>query len=119
MVKATIDPTELKPFLNHLYEFKKGVRKMVLYTMSKRFENFVINRLGNQNIPYHIQPLNDNKINIFFGKTECIDIICKMVDKPLNKLSPEEDFILGTLLGYDLSVQCERYSKRKGLAELN
>lgn len=25
-------PSDLKVFLNHVYEFKKGVRQMVLYT---------------------------------------------------------------------------------------
>ena len=29
------------------------------------------------------------------------------------KLSPEEDFMLGALLGYDICAQCERYCKRK------
>ena len=31
-----------------------------------------------------------------------------------NQLTPEEDFILGAMLGYDLCAQCERYCKRKG-----
>ena len=35
------------------------------------------------------------------------------VDKPLNKLTPEEDFMLGIMLGYDISMQCERYCKPK------
>lgn len=26
---------------------------------------------------------------------------------------PEEDFMLGIMLGYDISMQCERYCKRK------
>ena len=29
-------------------------------------------------------------------------------------LSPEEDFILGAMLGYDICAQCERYCERKG-----
>lgn len=28
-------------------------------------------------------------------------------------LTPEEDFILGAMLGYDICAQCERYCKRK------
>ena len=36
-----------------------------------------------------------------------------MVDKPLNQLTPEEDFILGAMLGYDICAQCERYCARK------
>ena len=36
-----------------------------------------------------------------------------MITKPLNQLTPEEDFILGAMLGYDIRVQCERYCERK------
>jgi hypothetical protein len=28
-------------------------------------------------------------------------------------LSPEQDFILGAMLGYDICVQCKRYCDRK------
>ena len=28
-------PGEIRIFLNHVYEFKKGIRNMVLYTMNK------------------------------------------------------------------------------------
>ena len=75
--------SEIKVFLNHVYEFQKGVRN----------------------------------INLFFGRKECIQAIRCIVTRPLNKLSPEEDFILGTMLGYDLCAQCERFCKRK--AELS
>ena len=47
--------------------------------------------------------------NLFFGRKECLDVIRLMVNKPLNMLSPEEDFMLGAMLGYDISLQCERY----------
>ena len=33
-------PGEIRIFLNHVYEFKKGVRNMVLYTMNKEHEAF-------------------------------------------------------------------------------
>ena len=35
MATERIIPGEIRIFLNHIYEFKKGVRNMVLYTMSK------------------------------------------------------------------------------------
>ena len=38
-------PGEIRIFLNHVYEFKKGVRNMVLYTMNKEHEAFAIRRL--------------------------------------------------------------------------
>lgn len=37
-----------------------------------------------------------------------------IVNKPLNKLSPEEDFMLGAMLGYDITMECERYCELKG-----
>lgn len=42
-----------------------------------------------------------------------------MVTRPLNQLTPEEDFILGAMLGYDICAQCERYCKRKGQCDGN
>lgn len=104
---------EMKVFLNHIYEFKKGIRKMVLYTMPKRFEEFAILRLNSQNIDYCIQPIGDNNVNLFFGKQECIKAIKLMVTCPLNELSAEHDFMLGALLGYDICGQCERYLEKK------
>ena len=40
MATERIIPGEIRIFLNHIYEFKKGVRNMVLYTMSKEHEEF-------------------------------------------------------------------------------
>ncbi|AVM52114.1 DUF2023 domain-containing protein [Bacteroides heparinolyticus] len=110
---ADILPADLKVFLNHVYEFKKGVRQMVLYTVNRKYEEFATARLRNQKIEYLIQPVDKNKINLFFGRPECIHAIRCMVTRPLNQLTPEEDFILGAMLGYDICAQCERYCARK------
>ncbi|ACO79374.1 hypothetical protein AvCA_32120 [Azotobacter vinelandii CA] len=37
-----------------------------------------------------------------------------IVTKPLHELTPEQDFILGTLLGYDREQQCLRFLTRAG-----
>lgn len=108
-----INPVELKVFLNHIYELKKGVRQMVLYTTNKRYEDFAVKRLRSQRIKFVIQPVDDERINLFFGKAECIEAIRMMVTRPLNLLTPEEDFILGAMLGYDICAQCKRYCTRK------
>ena len=63
-------PGEVRIFLNHIYEFKKGVRNMVLYTMNREYEEFAVRRLENQNISYIIQKVGPNKINLFFGKLQ-------------------------------------------------
>ena len=104
MATERIIPGEIRIFLNHIYEFKKGVRNMVLYTMSKEHEEFAIRRLKN------------NKINLFFGKPECMEAMRHIIIHPLNQLTAEEDFILGAMLGYDLCQQCKRYcSKKEGI----
>jgi len=106
-------PGELRIFLNHIYELKKGIRSMVLYTMSKDYEEFAICRLKSQNIFYLKQEVNSKKINLFFGKKEYMDAISMFIDRPLNLLTPEEDFILGAMLGYDIGKQCKRFCGRK------
>jgi len=113
-------PGELRIFLNHIYEFKKGVRNMVLYTMNKEHESFAVRRLENQHICYLKQEVSANKINLFFGKEECMKTIQLFINRPLNQLTPEEDFILGAMLGYDICKQCERfYGKKRLNKELN
>ena len=106
-------PIDMKVLMNHIYEYKKGVRRMVLFTFNKKYESFAITRLERQNIDYIIQPVGNDRLNLFFGKRECLDAIRMIVNKPLCQLSPEEDFILGAMLGYDICAQCERYCERK------
>lgn len=104
---------EMKVFLNHIYEFKKGIRQMILYTMPSKHVEFALYRLASQKIPYYIQKLSGDRINLFFGREECVRAIEMMVNRPLNELTPEQDFILGAVLGYDICGQCERYVERK------
>ena len=33
-------PTDMKVLANHIYEFKKGVRQMVLFTFNRKYEHF-------------------------------------------------------------------------------
>lgn len=106
-------PEDMKVLVNHIYEFKKGVRRMVLFTFNKRYEQFAVTRLQHQNISYVIQPVGNDRLNLFFGKKECLNAIRLMITKPLCQLTPEEDFILGAMLGYDICAQCERYCERK------
>lgn len=113
-MQTEICPTDMKVLMNHIYEYQKGVRRMVLFTFNKKYEEAAVRRLESQNISYIIQPVGNDRLNLFFGRKECLDTIRMMVTRPLNELSPEEDFILGTMLGYDLCMQCERYCERRG-----
>lgn len=103
----------MKVLMNHIYEYKKGVRQMVLFTFNKRYEDYATARLKRQNISYILQPVGNDRINLFFGRKQCLEAIRLMVTRPLSQLTPEEDFILGAMLGYDICAQCERYCERK------
>ena len=103
----------LKVLMNHIYELQKGVRQMVLFTCDKKYGDQTIERLESQGIPYVLQPAGQKNLNVYFGRRECLEAIRLIITRPLNQLTPEEDFILGTMLGYDLCAQCERYCKRK------
>lgn len=107
-------PVDLKVLMNHIYELRKGVRQMVLFTCHKRYEQFARQRLEHMGIPYLIQPAGRQNLNLYFGRAECLDAIRLIVTRPLNELTPEEDFILGAVLGYDICAQCQRFCKRKG-----
>lgn len=100
---------DLKVFHHHIYEYKKGIRSLILTTEKSIYRRPIENRLTNEKIDYVIQDVNKDKINVFFGAKKCIDVVKTFVHKKLNELSPEQDFILGTLLGYDKVTQCDRY----------
>ena len=86
---------------------------MVLFTCNNKYGEQVVSRLESQGIPYLLQPAGRQNQNIYFGRRECLEAIRLIVTRPLNELTPEEDFILGAMLGYDICAQCERYCKRK------
>lgn len=102
MPQTELISADMKVLMNHIYEYQKGVRQMVLYTFNKKYEQFAIARLERQHIDYLIKPVGKENLNLFFGKKECLNAIRMMINRPLNELSPEEDFILGAMLGYDI-----------------
>ena len=72
---SNILPADLKVFLNHVYEYKKGVRRMVLYTVNRKYEAFATSRPRSQHIDFLIQPASDTSVNLYFGRPECIRAI--------------------------------------------
>jgi len=100
-------------FTHHLLEYKKGLRTLVLHTTKVSDRDAIEKRLEKEMIDCYIQAVNGTKINVFFGHSVCIDVIKQMKFTSLSNLTDEEDFILGTMLGYDILKQCERYLKRK------
>lgn len=110
---ATVMPVDMKVLMNHIYEYQKGVRKMVLFTFNQKYEPAVVDRMRRLQLSFLLQPVGNDCLNLYFGRRECLDAVRMIVDKPLNRLTPEEDFILGAMLGYDICAQCERYCERK------
>ncbi|MDR0371440.1 MAG: DUF2023 family protein [Prevotellaceae bacterium] len=98
---------------HHIYEYKKGLRLLVLHTLQTSLLQTAETKLLQQNINYLIQPVTQSKTNIFFGNRECVEVVRKFGNKKLNELTPEEDFVLGVMLGYDRLQQCQRYLQKK------
>ncbi len=105
--------SDLKVFMHHIYEYKKGLRSLILTTEKSSNRDYIKYRLEKENIPYIIHDISDKAINVFFGNEDCIKVVSTF-DKHLNKLSPEHDFMLGIMLGYDKILQCKRFMQRLG-----
>ncbi|MDR2887245.1 MAG: DUF2023 family protein [Bacteroidales bacterium] len=104
---------KLKLFSHLMYECKKGIRSAALCTLQSECEAPAVAKLETNRMAYLVCPVNSHKINIFFGDRICIDVLRGFCSKPLNRLSPEEDFMLGAILGYSVCEQCRRYCKKK------
>lgn len=102
---------ELRVFSHHIYEYKKGLRNLILTTEKEVNREVITDRLESEKISYLIQEVDNKKINVFFGNPDCIKVIKSFNQPKLNHYTPEQDFILGTLLGYDKIQQCQRYMK--------
>lgn len=103
----------MEVFFHHIYEYQKGLRNLILHTTTKGYKYLMQSKLEHSSIAYFIQPIDEEKINIYFGDNDCIEIIKHMNKENLTELNEEEDFMLGIMLGYDRKLQCERYLKRK------
>ncbi len=105
----------MQVFRHHVYEYKKGLRNLVLYTGKAEYKQEIVRKLKKNKIAYLIRRLSNDRINVFFGDRNCIRILKTFGNKSLSKFTDEEDFILGTMLGYSRKVQCERFLERKGV----
>lgn len=111
IVPTTKQWNELRVFSHHIYEYKKGLRNLILTTEKEVNQPVIEQRLKREKISYLIQKVNEGKINVFFGNPSSIKVIESFKQPKLNEYTPEQDFILGTLLGYDKVQQCDRYLK--------
>ncbi len=108
---------DLQILMHHIYEYKKGIRNLVLHTMSKLEQQKAEQLLIQRQMDYTIEAVSPTKINIFFGNPSCIEVVRSFGQKSLSEYSAEEDFILGVMLGYDRSQQVARYLNKKGAAK--
>lgn len=103
----------MEVFIHHIYEYQKGIRNLILHTTDKSNIEIIKEKLNTENIDYIIYPLGKQRINVFFGAKECVAVIKNINKLSLTAYTPEEDFILGIMLGYDRRKQCERFLKFK------
>ncbi len=100
-------------FIHHIYEYKKGLRKLILCAMNKSLKENVEAKLKREGIDFIIYPIRENIMNVFFGDELCVRMVKTINKECLRDYTAEEDFILGTMLGYDMVKQCERYIRFK------
>jgi len=110
--RATDAATVLRLFHHNVYEYSRGVRALFLMTISRRELELVIAGLEVRGIDHFVQELSPIKVNLFFGRPAFVAVARSVVTRPLNTLTDEEDFMLGTLLGYDCEQQCRRFLTR-------
>lgn len=100
---------------HHIYEYQKGVRNLVLHTLPASDRQDAERKLESKGIAYLVYPLGKTRINVFFGDGQCVEVVRRIGKTRLYDYTPEEDFMLGIMLGYDRLRQCKRYLERSRL----
>ncbi len=100
-------------FFHLLYEHSRGLRDLALYTIAPEQQERVERELITEGVAYLFRPLEDGRVNVYFGHPACVDVVRAFGACPHCRLTPEQDFMLGIMLGYDRTRQCERYLARR------
>lgn len=103
----------MQVFYHLVYEYQKGLRDLSLFTCPRELLGKIEKSLGSQKIDYLVYHLPDDKINVFFGSFDCLEIVKGFTSSDLSCISAEEDFILGMMLGYGKTQQYQRFLGRK------
>ncbi|TCD47371.1 DUF2023 family protein [Chlorobium sp. N1] len=105
----------MKVLIHHIYEYRKGLRSLVMHTLPAACIGEATGKLRRFGIEFHLQPCLPDKVNIYFGAPECVAVVREITrGKKLVEMTPEEDFVLGSMLGYGIRNQCGRYLKKVG-----
>ena len=107
--EAFVHNGHLKVFNHHVYEYRKGLRHLALQTLPEEHECWVTSRLERLDIAYLLYPAGKEHVNVFLGDQECLEVIRAIGKFDLSHYTPEEDFMLGIMLGYGRRQQCTRY----------
>ena len=99
----------MEVFRHHIYEYKKGLRSLVLHTADAKDLREMERILQSQGIAYRLEFIRGGRVNVFFGSPECIRVLELIGPKRLCEFTREEDFILGIMLGYGRLEECRRY----------
>ena len=104
----------LQVFHHHLYELSKGMRPLVMMSLTAEAATTIIARLTASGIAHHVHEACHERVNVVFGRPAAVNAVQRFMVGPLCHLSAEHDFMLGVLLGYDREQQCQRYLTRAG-----
>ena len=77
---------------HHLYEYKKGLRRLILHTVMRKDVAEIIARFRKHNIAHKVILLGEERANIFFGDEVCVNVIKGIGKTCLSEYTPEEDF---------------------------
>ncbi|MDF3127772.1 DUF2023 family protein [Kiritimatiellaeota bacterium B1221] len=103
----------LDVFYHLMYEHGRGLRDLALYTIHTDQVDTVKQSLELEKVAYLFKKLDDGRVNVYFGHEACVNIVNSFGSCPHFQHTPEQDFMLGIMLGYDRTRQCERYLARK------
>jgi hypothetical protein len=103
----------LDVFHHLLYEINRGLRDLALYTIQPSDQELIQSRLDHEGVAAHFLPIEDGRVNVYFGHETCVNVVKEFGSCPHCLHTPEQDFILGIMLGYDRTKQCERYLDRR------
>ncbi len=70
IICADYKTAEMQILLHHVYEYNKGLRNLVLHTMSANEQYKTKELLTRKGISYFLVAVNSRKINVFFGKEQ-------------------------------------------------
>jgi len=88
-----------------------------MLTMTKDASASVVARLVREGVAHYVHEACPTKLNVVFGRPAAVAAAQRFLTGPLCDLSPEHDFMLGILLGYDREQQCVRYLERAAKAD--